>query len=677
VLCQSRERSLSSFAHVVQHEPDFWMPTAAADAGPPLTWRKISSAGRVGLPLVAAMLDAQISGFERLTIYHQTRLQETIIDLTSSTTVCPATSGSAARIRRRPRVGGWRLRVALVTLTVTTAALAQSPLAPVDAQSPRAALESFLALTGETARSYAAFRDNPSRSTQAALTRTTERAARLFDLSEVAPAIRGRVGAETYYLLWDVIARIELPDVADVPDEADVLAAADSAAPLLHWRIPGTEITLSQMADGPQAGQFLFSAATVAAAQGYYAAVADLPYVRPTPIDDVYQLYRTSTGWMLPPRMIEALPEWANVGLGGQVFWKSVVLVLLVAIAAGAFVLVLLHTRRGAADHTVHSYLRRLSAPVVLVAAAFLVQWLARWQINVSGPISRVPDLLQEVAAGVAALWIIWTTAHWVSDRIIASPNIPTNSLNAHLIRFAARSVGLLAAIVLLFNAARDIGIPVYGLVAGAGIGGLAVALAVRTTLENIVGTLTIYADRPVQLGDRCIFGEHRSDGIPREGTIEEIGLRSTRIRGVDRSITTIPNGEFANMHIVNLQKRDRRLFDKTIGVRYETTPKQLERILDGLGEMLAAETRISQPEAFARLSNLGASSIDIRISAYVLAANRSEFFRFQEEILMRIMQIVVDSGSALAFPSVTVYQARDALLAERALDGELARGET
>ncbi|MEA3243820.1 MAG: mechanosensitive ion channel [Pseudomonadota bacterium] len=114
------------------------------------------------------------------------------------------------------------------------------------------------------------------------------------------------------------------------------------------------------------------------------------------------------------------------------------------------------------------------------------------------------------------------------------------------------------------------------GDIAGAGVGGLAIALAARSTLENFLGTLNLFADRPVRVGDFCRYGEDPSPAWQRIGTVEEIGLRSTRIRGLDRTITTIPNADFANLHIVNLTKRDgspprayrSRIFPTSIGSR-------------------------------------------------------------------------------------------------------------
>ncbi len=115
--------------------------------------------------------------------------------------------------------------------------------------------------------------------------------------------------------------------------------------------------------------------------------------------------------------------------------------------------------------------MRYLAAPLAILAVAPLLRFLARKQINVTGSAAAAPDYLIEVASGVAAIWLLWLTASWIAEAIIASPAISSRSLDAHLIRLTARSVGILAIIALLFRLAHDLGIPVYGLVAGAGGG--------------------------------------------------------------------------------------------------------------------------------------------------------------------------------------------------------------
>ena len=554
--------------------------------------------------------------------------------------------------------------LAVGLLTFAGVAGAQSPLEPVDTSSPRATFESFLALTDESSRRYNAFRENPGPATERAVRQLSDKIVRLFDLTDVAPAARMKTAAETYYLLWDVTARLELPELTEIPDEAAVSRAAETRSPIKRWRIPDTDITIARVEAGEREGEFLFSPDTVARAPSYHEAMLGMPYLRPTAAQNVYGIYQTITGWMIPPAWVEKLPEWTMTVVAGQVLWKWLALLLLSGLAVWAGVAAVRWSVRGeAADDTSSSFMRRLSAPVAIFLLAELLWLLALRQINVTGFGAALPVLLRELASGVAAVWIAWTGAHWIAERIIASPNIPTKSLHANLIRFAARAVGSLAAVVLVFRVAQEVGVPVYGLIAGAGVGGLAIALAVRSTLENVVGTLNIYVDRPIQVGDSCRYG---SDMLS-AGTIEEIGLRSTRIRGVDRSVTTIPNAEFANMHIVNLGRRDRILMSHTIGLRYETTPDQLRFVLAKLREVLAGHPQVSNDKARVRAKGFGPSALEIDVFAYVLTADRQEFYAIQEDLILRFMQIINEAGTALAFPSSTVYQARDAgLNAER-----------
>ena len=138
---------------------------------------------------------------------------------------------------------------------------------------------------------------------------------------------------------------------------------------------------------------------------------------------------------------------------------------------------------------------------------------------------------------------------------------------------------------------------PVYGIAAGLGVGGLAVALAAQPTIENLLGGMSLFADKPVRVGDVCKYG----DAV---GTIEAIGIRSARIRGEDRTLTTIPNAALAKMPIVNLSQRDRMLIQTVIGLRYETTPEQLRYVLVKLRNC-CWDTRALPPTRRARASSV------------------------------------------------------------------------
>ena len=192
-------------------------------------------------------------------------------------------------------------------------------------------------------------------------------------------------------------------------------------------------------------------------------------------------------------------------------------------------------------------------------------------------------------------------------------------------------------------------GVNVTAAVAGLGVGGLAVALAAQKTIENLFGGATLFADQPVRVGDFCRFGGQ-------VGTIEEIGLRSTRVRTLDRTVVSIPNAEFSNLHLENFAKRDRMRIYTMIGVLYETTPEQLRYLLARLRELLLEHPRITDDPARVRFVGFGAYSLDLELFAYADTADWNELLQIREDLYLRIMDVVNESGTGFAFPSSTMY---------------------
>jgi MscS family membrane protein len=193
----------------------------------------------------------------------------------------------------------------------------------------------------------------------------------------------------------------------------------------------------------------------------------------------------------------------------------------------------------------------------------------------------------------------------------------------------------------------------VTALIAGLGVGGIAVALAAQKTLENIFGYLMIIADRPVAEGDFCRFGDQ-------VGTVEEVGLRSTKMRTLDRTVVTIPNAEFSAMKLENFAKRDRIRFHTVLGLRYETTPDQLRHVLVEIRRLLLSHAKVLADPARVRFVGFGAYSLDVEITSYVSTSDWAEFLAVREDLLLRLMDIVASSGAGFAFPSQTTYLARD-----------------
>jgi MscS family membrane protein len=182
--------------------------------------------------------------------------------------------------------------------------------------------------------------------------------------------------------------------------------------------------------------------------------------------------------------------------------------------------------------------------------------------------------------------------------------------LDPALTRILFRLVGIVVAAIIVIYAVEFFGFSVAPLVAGLGVGGLAIALAIRPTLENILGGLTLFADQPVRVGDFCRYGSE-------VGTVQEIGLRSTRIRSRERTLVTIPNAEFSQMKLENFSVRDQRLLRTTLNLRYETTMDQLRYVLAELRKLLFGHPMVTESPARVRFVDLGAYSIDVEIFAY------------------------------------------------------------
>jgi len=181
---------------------------------------------------------------------------------------------------------------------------------------------------------------------------------------------------------------------------------------------------------------------------------------------------------------------------------------------------------------------------------------------------------------------------------------------------------------------------------AGLGVGGIAVAFAAQKTLENIIGGVSLIFDQAVRVGDSLKVGNT-------SGTVEDIGLRSTRIRTSDRTVVSVPNGQIANMTLENVSSRDKFWFHPILTLRYGTTSSQMQTLLDEIRGLLVG-THI-EPGARVRFLRFGASSLDIEVFAYVLARDGNQFLEIQETLLLRIIDCIESLGVQFALPVQTI----------------------
>jgi len=552
------------------------------------------------------------------------------------------------------------------------AADTRPPLEPPDVSSPRATLKTFLAAGDDYLRLVSEeYWASPTRAGAARLHELAVTAEYTLDLSNTPPAARFQMGRDEAVYLYEVLSRIELPPETDIPDAAayvDTVRDRQADRQPARWTMPHTEITIARVEGGPHAGDFLFSPQTVARSAEFYKKTRSLPYRRAVPLENYAEMrvYLSMAGWFIPPRTIEALPDWLKNNVYGQAIWKWLALLLLLLLTIGVFMLIHRLARCGIVRRSATAHLCRLVTPLALLLLTPLVLDVINRELTLIGRVDEGLTLLADAIGYFALAWIAWTGSMVLAEAIIALPTIPEESLNAHLLRLAARVIGSVAVVAIVFHVSSQLGAPLYGIVAGLGVGGIAIALAAQNTIEHFIGSLNLFADRPIRVGDFCRYGEDPTPDWQRIGIVESIGLRSTRIRGIDNSVTSIPNGDFSKMHLVNYSSRSRILLKTALGLRYETTDDQLRFVLVTLRDMLLAHPRVIDEEPKVRFAGFGESALNVEIRANINTTDLNEFRAIREDIYLRIMKIVKHAGTGFAFPSRTVYHTRD-----DGLDGE------
>jgi len=199
----------------------------------------------------------------------------------------------------------------------------------------------------------------------------------------------------------------------------------------------------------------------------------------------------------------------------------------------------------------------------------------------------------------------------------------------------------------------RDLGFNVTAIVAGLGVGGLAIALAGQKTIENLFGGISVALDQPVRVGDFGRFGEL-------VGTVEDIGLRSTRIRTLDRTVVTIPNAEFSLMKLENFERRDKLRWTSTMILRFDTSADQLRYILIKLKEMLVGHPMVMNDPSRVRFVKFVPYGFEIEFFAYIRSTDWNEYLSVVEDLNLRIVRLVEESGAGFGFQGAPMLLMRD-----------------
>ena len=540
---------------------------------------------------------------------------------------------------KEPARGILVLVVAAVIMTWAPLAAISStehPLEPPDRSSPRATLTAFLDSIEEAWNLYEAGDPNFQQPFRVARD--------CLDLSQIPPLVFREVSAETALILKDVLDRIELPPDDEIPD-----AAAVSELGISRWVIPHTEIALVRTLEGESKGEWLFSIRTVARAEEYFERVRHLPY-QPGRTGGHVEELRSGTRAILLIKLVEVMPSWFQSEIGGMFMWQWFGLAFLVAVMAVAVLATAWLSRRWRGSRLPGHFWASVLVPMTMIAIPFAGRFFIRRIFQLPGAPALTVRLVFSIVGYIGLAWLVAVVLTRIGEMTVNLAFRDARPLKKQLVRVVFRVVTIVVVTGLTLKAMQLLGVPVAGLIAGLGVGGLAIALAAQGTLENFIGGIILYADQPVKVGDICNFGSRR-------GTVEDVGLRSVKIRTLDRTMVTVPNADFAKLHLENLTERDLVLLREKLCLRYETTREQLQGVMAELESMLKEHERIAEERLRVRFNGFGEYFLEIELYAYAMTAAWPEFLEIREGILLKVMEIVERSGTRLALPTEIHYE--------------------
>ena len=544
------------------------------------------------------------------------------------------------------------LLLLLCTVPAPSSAAAQErdEIKAADTSSPRATLKSFIDVCNEI---------NQIIQTKKYLHRTTPEHAELatraldcIDMSELPAFAQEERASEAAVCLKEILDRVRLPPWEEIPDAQDI-EEAGGFEKLSHWRIPGTRITIARVEAGPQRHEYLFSPGTVDRAPTYFKHVESKEYRKegdgPEVSKDFYQWYISVPGHPVLAAIVSRLPEGMQRGRTlGLANWKWPGLIVALLIAGTLMVLAYrLHAtfaRRWRGKGLARYWLTILF-PVAAMLIPLAFNHVTYDYLTVRGTPLYVLDFSATTIAFFAALVVIFGFSNRVAESIIASPQINPLGLNAQLIRIVSKLASMAASTILFIAGGQYLGIPVATLLAGAGIGGVALAFGAQDTLKTLFGTMMLMADKPFRVGERIIFGKY-------DGVVEDIGLRSTKIRLLTGHQVTVPNGELAGTDIENVGRRPhiRKIAD--IHIPLDTPREKLEKSIAIIRTALDSHEGMD-PELPPRVffTDFSPTAFNIRVIYWYNPPNYWDFLAFSEKVNLEIVRTFEEQGIQFSLP--------------------------
>ena len=467
-----------------------------------------------------------------------------------------------------------------------------------------------------------------------------EKALGCLDLAEIPPVSRVAVGKEAYYHLIQTLDRLEEVNLDEIPEDyADNTWVYRRATVTVAGNRYPVEIALHRK----DLGVWQFTPKTIETIQNYFLSVKDRNVVQGVEAVETFRDRVFSKYPVLEKRFL-FFSMWQ---------WLGFVLIIFAATVLERIVSYLLKRQIEAKVHYegFKSHLKASGSfiiPVRLLIYSGVLKFGLSWlflPVSLINILNQTSILLLVVGLVWMATFIINVVASYFAAIAVKTEN-KFDDLLVPLLRKTSKVVVFSAGFLLL---AQNLWDNVATILTGFGIGGLAVALAAKDTLANLFGSLTVLLDRPFQIGDWVQIGQI-------DGTVEEVGFRSTRVRTFYNSLITVPNNMLTSMSIDNYGARTYRRFKTTIGVEYGTDPQKLEAFCEGIRQLILKQPNTRKDYFHVYFNNFGASSLEILLYLFFKVPDWSTELAERHKILINILRLGKELGIGFAFPTQTVH---------------------
>lgn len=459
-------------------------------------------------------------------------------------------------------------------------------------------------------------------------------AVRTLNLDHISAMSRTNEGRDMAILLKEILDRTIHLDFDKIPDDPEMKV----------WRSPGGIVSVRRVSEGEREGEHLISRETLSSVRENFNRVRDLPYLPGTGGGAGYA----------NPWVKYNLPEWAHRTIGGVAYWQWAGLFAAILLGltlknvmrwASGLLLVVARKTPSKWDAVL---IEAVSAPLALLVASIL-WWVAVYSLGFIGTPRDVLLYAVKIVFCAALIWIFYRAADVFHQFLKDFCKRKDNNLDEQIVKLVARTLKIFIVVVGVLLAAQNLGIQVFSVLAGLGIGGLAVALAAKDSLANFFGSIMIMVDRPFRVGHWIVVKGQ-------EGIVEDIGFRSTKIRTFYNSLVSIPNSEVATSPVDNLGLRRFRRVRTTLGVTYDTPPEAIEAFLEGIKNIIKANPFSTSFNCHVVFNDFGPHSLDILLYFFLEVPDWSTELEQRQNILLEIVRLAKRLGVAFAFPTQTLH---------------------